>query len=82
MTGVYDAVRRMSNSGARVMMITGDSEGTAVSIAKYAGVYNPHEIRSRILSGKLMIVMIIFMMIIKVIMMMILAMLIIVILTT
>ena len=52
MIGVYDAVRRMSNSGARVMMITGDSEGTAVSIAKYAGVYNPHEIRSRILSGK------------------------------
>ncbi len=75
MTGVYDAVRRMSNSGARVMMITGDSEGTAVSIAKYAGVYNPHEIRSRILSGKLMIVMIIF------VMMMILVMLIIVILT-
>jgi magnesium-transporting ATPase (P-type) len=72
MTGVYDAVRRMSNSGARVMMITGDSEGTAVSIAKYAGVYNPHEIRSRILSGKLMIV---------IIMMIILAMLIIVILT-
>jgi magnesium-transporting ATPase (P-type) len=57
MAGVYDAVRRMSNSGARVMMITGDSEGTAVSIAKYAGVYNPHEIRSRILSGKEMMMM-------------------------
>jgi Ca2+-transporting ATPase len=38
--GVSEAVRRITDSGARVMMITGDSEDTAVSIAKRAGIYD------------------------------------------
>ena len=39
---VPDAVRRITDSGARVMMITGDSQDTAVSIAMRAGIYQPH----------------------------------------
>lgn len=40
--GVPDAVRRITDSGARVMMVTGDSQETALSIAKRAGIYAPH----------------------------------------
>ena len=36
--GVDEAMRRIKQSGARVMMITGDSEGTAVAVAKSAGI--------------------------------------------
>lgn len=39
--GVVEGVHRIQSSGARVMMITGDSEATAVSIAKMAGVIDP-----------------------------------------
>lgn len=49
--GVEEAVYRMTSSGAKVMMITGDAEGTAVSIAKYSGVYKHGETHCRILSG-------------------------------
>ena len=37
---VVDAVRRIIDSGAKVMMITGDAEATALSIAKLAGIYS------------------------------------------
>ena len=40
--GVADAVHRIQDSGARVMMITGDSQETATSIARSAGIYDPH----------------------------------------
>ena len=40
--GVVDAVHRIQDSGARVMMITGDSQETATSIARSAGIYDPH----------------------------------------
>jgi Ca2+-transporting ATPase len=39
---VPEAVRRITDSGCRVMMITGDSQDTAVSIAKRAGIYATH----------------------------------------
>lgn len=48
--GVADAVHRIINSGANVMMITGDSEMTAISIAKLAGIYDPGSDK-KILSG-------------------------------
>jgi len=36
--GVVDAVRKIQYTGTRVMMITGDSEGTATAIAREAGL--------------------------------------------
>jgi len=39
--GVEDAVLRIKQTGARVMMITGDAENTAVSISSLAGIYIP-----------------------------------------
>lgn len=39
--GVVDAVHRIHDSGARVMMITGDAEMTALCIAQQAGIYDP-----------------------------------------
>jgi Ca2+-transporting ATPase len=48
--GVVDAVHRIQDSGAKVMMITGDSETTAISIARLAGIYDP--VTSKSLSGK------------------------------
>lgn len=38
--GVPEAVRRIQSTNTKVMMITGDSEITAVSIAKNAGIYD------------------------------------------
>jgi len=38
--GVCEAVKRIQQTGARVMMITGDSEGTAVAVARKAGILN------------------------------------------
>jgi Ca2+-transporting ATPase len=38
--GVIEAVHTIQDSGARVMMITGDSETTAVAIGKLAGIYD------------------------------------------
>jgi Ca2+-transporting ATPase len=37
--GIPDAVHRIQTSGARVMMITGDAEETAIAVAKMAGIY-------------------------------------------
>ena len=37
--GVRDSVMRMQDSGARVVMITGDAEVTAKSIARLAGIF-------------------------------------------
>ena len=37
--GIREAVNRIQTSGAKVMMITGDGDETAVSIAKLAGIY-------------------------------------------
>jgi Ca2+-transporting ATPase len=48
---VLDSVHRMKDSGARVMMITGDSEITAVAIAKMTAIYDPAH-PSRIISGR------------------------------
>lgn len=36
--GVTEAVNRLRQSGAKVLMITGDSEGTAIAIARDAGI--------------------------------------------
>jgi Ca2+-transporting ATPase len=48
--GVIDAVHRIQDSGAKVMMITGDAQTTALSIAKLAGIYDP--VTSKSLSGQ------------------------------
>lgn len=51
--GVVEAVRRIQSTGTRVMMISGDSEITAVSIAKSAGIlYDTSDLKGRILSGR------------------------------
>jgi Ca2+-transporting ATPase len=39
--GVVEAVHRIINSGAKIMMITGDAEATAVSIASRLGLHDP-----------------------------------------
>lgn len=39
--GVKEAIHRIQDSGARVMMITGDAETTATAIARQAGIYDP-----------------------------------------
>ena len=39
--GVEEAVARIQQTGARVMMITGDAEHTAVNISMLAGIYVP-----------------------------------------
>jgi len=49
--GVQDAVHRIQDSGAKVMMITGDAELTAVTIATQAGIYDPIG-KKRIISGQ------------------------------
>ena len=36
--GVVEAVQKIQHTGTKVMMITGDSEGTAVAIAQHAGL--------------------------------------------
>jgi Ca2+-transporting ATPase len=48
--GVVDAVHRIHKSGARVMMITGDAETTAMAIAAAAGVSST-SMPSKTLSG-------------------------------
>jgi Ca2+-transporting ATPase len=48
--GVTDAVHRIQSSGAKVIMITGDAEATAVSIAQQAGIYEKGS--GRVISGK------------------------------
>ncbi|KAJ1434018.1 hypothetical protein B484DRAFT_3792 [Ochromonadaceae sp. CCMP2298] len=48
--GVVEAVNRIINSGAKVMMITGDAEATAVNIATRLGLHDPSEERA-VLSG-------------------------------
>jgi Ca2+-transporting ATPase len=49
--GVVEAVRTIHVSGAKVVMITGDSESTAKSMAIEAGIYNPSG-EDRVLSGQ------------------------------
>jgi Ca2+-transporting ATPase len=49
--GITGAVRRIEDSGARVLMITGDAEVTATSIARLAGIYDP-SMPKRIISGR------------------------------
>jgi len=39
--GVIEAIHRIQDSGAKVMMITGDAETTAIAIARQAGIYDP-----------------------------------------
>jgi Ca2+-transporting ATPase len=48
--GVREAVHRIQACGAKVIMITGDSEATAISIAQNAGIYERGE--GRVISGK------------------------------
>lgn len=51
--GVVEAVHRIRLSGARVMMITGDSETTALAIAKQAGIYDATQTDNKVvLSGQ------------------------------
>ncbi len=40
---VNDAVHRILDSGAKVVMITGDAEATAISVGKLAGLYDSNE---------------------------------------
>lgn len=48
-----EAVHKIQDTGARVMMITGDAELTALSIARSAGIYDPSSSNSRkTLSGR------------------------------
>lgn len=49
--GVVESVRKMLDSGAKVMVITGDAEITAVAIARAAGIYDP-SFPARIMSGQ------------------------------
>eukprot|EP01039_Chlorochromonas_danica_P007633 gene7633-8435_t len=48
---VVEAVHRIKATGARVMMITGDSESTALSIGRLAGIYDP-ALNHKVLSGR------------------------------
>ena len=48
--GVVEAVDRIKNSGAKIVMITGDAEATAISIGEEAGIYQPGQ--QRVISGK------------------------------
>jgi Ca2+-transporting ATPase len=48
--GVRDSVHRIRDSGAKVMMITGDSEPTAVAIATQAGIFEAAS-NQKIVSG-------------------------------
>lgn len=50
--GVTEAVRKIQSTGTRVMMITGDSEITAISIAKSASIYHGLNDRDQTLSGR------------------------------
>lgn len=50
--GVIEAVHRIRMSGAKVMMITGDSETTAVAIAKKAGILDSLSNQNRVISGQ------------------------------
>jgi P-type Ca2+ transporter type 2C len=49
--GVTDSVRRIYESGAQVIMITGDSEPTAVAIGKMSGIYDESS-GKRVISGR------------------------------
>jgi len=49
--GVTESVRRIHESGAQVMMITGDSEPTAVAIGKSSGIYDESS-GKRVISGR------------------------------
>jgi Ca2+-transporting ATPase len=49
--GVGEAVHRLQDSGAKVLMITGDSQGTAVAIAKKAGIFRNDDKSNKLLSG-------------------------------
>jgi Ca2+-transporting ATPase len=51
---VSDAVHRIKDSGAKVMMITGDGEETAVAIAKMVGIIDTDEgsVSKHIISGR------------------------------
>jgi Ca2+-transporting ATPase len=48
--GTIEAVRRITSTGTKVIMITGDSEETAVSVAKQAGIYDGTA--KKVLSGR------------------------------
>ena len=47
--GVVEAVDRIKNSGAKILMITGDAEATAVAVGKQAGIYQPGQ--KKVISG-------------------------------
>lgn len=49
--GVVEAVHRITSTGSKVMMITGDSEITALSIAKASGIFDP-TLDEKMISGK------------------------------
>ena len=49
--GVVEAVDRIKSSGAKILMITGDAEATAVAVGKQTGIYQPGQ--QKIISGNL-----------------------------
>ena len=49
---VREAVHRIQDSGAKVIMITGDAESTAVSVAQHAGFFDGGVTSKRTISGK------------------------------
>src|SRR5204862_8069283 len=49
--GVSTSIRRLLNGGVRVIMITGDSSTTALSIARTLGIPLPNPANSAILTG-------------------------------
>jgi Ca2+-transporting ATPase len=48
--GVIESVHRITSTGSKVMMITGDSEVTALSIAESSGIYDP-TLDTKMISG-------------------------------
>jgi len=49
--GVATSIRRLLNGGVRVMMITGDSSTTALSIARSLAIPLPHDAQKAVLTG-------------------------------
>ena len=49
--GVATSIRRLLNGGVRVMMITGDSSTTALSIARNLAIPLPHDAQKAVLTG-------------------------------
>ena len=49
---VRESVHRIQDSGAKVIMITGDAEITAITIARESGIYGGSSTNQRVISGQ------------------------------